>query len=233
MSLFNHATVTCPRCSAGFDVDVVASVNADRRPDLRREILDGVFQVQTCAACGTRFRLPPSFSYIDVGRSQWIMAYPAAEMVNWAALEAQAADIFASAYGAAAPPAARAIGAGLVPRITFGWPAMREKLLCPELGLDDLTLELLKAAVMRTVQKPPFADSTEFPAARRRARCAQPGVAEQHDGSDTRRGRRAARHLQDDIAGDTAAWAAMPALDLVGLEQIRPAPAAQRGGELP
>lgn len=210
MSLFSHAKVTCPRCSAAFDVDVVASVNADRRPDLRRQILDGVFQVETCAACGTVFRLPPSFSYIDVGRSQWIMAYPAAELVNWTALEAQAADIFASAYGAAAPPAARVIGAGLVARITFGWPAMREKLLCPELGLDDLTLELLKAAVMRTVPKPPFADSTEF-----RLLGAAHGALSLAWLNSTTEATLAAvdvpRDIYNDIAGDTAAWAAMRA----------------------
>ncbi|MGH7043857.1 MAG: CpXC domain-containing protein [Acetobacteraceae bacterium] len=208
MSLFNHANVTCPHCDAQFDVEVVASVNADRRPDLRQQILDGAFQAETCGTCGTVFRLPPSFSYIDVGRSQWIMAYPANELENWVALEAQAADIFATAYGAAAPPAARAIGADLVPRITFGWPAMREKLLCLDLGLDDAILELLKAAVMRTVQKPPFADTTEL-----RLLGAEHGalaLAWLNSMTEaTLAGLEVPRDIYTDIANDTAAWAAM------------------------
>ncbi len=113
MSLFNQATVTCPHCAAQFDVAVVASINADRRPDLRQAILDGTFQAQTCDACGTVFRLPPNVSYVDVERGQWIMAYPADELENWAVLETHATEIFDAAYGPAAPAAAREIGAGL------------------------------------------------------------------------------------------------------------------------
>jgi hypothetical protein len=48
------------------------------------------------------------------------------------------------------------------PRVVFGWPAVREKLLCQELGLEDVTLELLKVAILRDVQQPPFADTTEL-----------------------------------------------------------------------
>ena len=40
--------------------------------------------------------------------------------------------------------------------------ALREKLICDELGLDDTSLELLKMAVMTTVDKPPIADQTEL-----------------------------------------------------------------------
>jgi len=208
MSLFNQATVTCPHCATQFEVDQVASINADRRPDLRREILDGVFQAQTCAHCGTVFRLPPSFSYLDVGHGQWIMAYPADELVNWPVLEAHAEEIFDTAYGAGAPAAARDIGAGLVPRITFGWPAIREKLLCPELALDDVTLELLKAAVMRTVQKPPFADSTEL----RLLGAADGGLTLAWLDSNTEAtlaSLRVPRDIYGDIEGDVAAWAGM------------------------
>ncbi len=208
MSLFNQANVTCPRCATEFAAEVVASVNADRRPDLREAILDGTFQALTCASCASHFRLPPSFSYVDVGRGQWIMAYPTDEVEHWTALEAQAGHIFASSYGAEAPPAAQAIGADLCARITFGWPAMREKLLCVALGLDDVTQELTKAAVMRSVPNPPFANATEL-----RLVGAPMGALQlawlNRDPEATLAGVDVPRDIYTDIAGDTAAWAVM------------------------
>src|SRR5208282_3755237 len=55
---------------------------------------------------------------------------------------------FDRAFGAGAPPDARMIGAGLKPRLVFGWPALIEKLLCRDLGLDDVFLEALKLATI-------------------------------------------------------------------------------------
>ena len=42
MSLFESAKSPCPKCGTPHAFEVVASVNADRRPDLRAAILDGV-----------------------------------------------------------------------------------------------------------------------------------------------------------------------------------------------
>ena len=36
------------------------------------------------------------------------------------------------------------MGEGFQPRLVFGWPALREKLLCASLSLNDVDLELLK-----------------------------------------------------------------------------------------
>jgi hypothetical protein len=55
----------------------------------------------------------------------------------------------------------RQIGEGLRPRLVFGWAALREKLICQDLRVDDTTLELLKMA-MRDVERPPVADETEL-----------------------------------------------------------------------
>jgi hypothetical protein len=57
--------------------------------------------------------------------------------------------MFARAYGSAAPAIAREIGDRLKPRITFGWPALREKLVVADLGIDDVALEAVKATVLR------------------------------------------------------------------------------------
>ena len=65
MSIFKAMQLTCPVCRKAFDYEAVHSVNADRRPDLRAAILDGSFQQVDCPSCRARFRLDPSFNYLD------------------------------------------------------------------------------------------------------------------------------------------------------------------------
>jgi CpXC protein len=162
MSIFKPMTVTCPACEHSFDIDVVESVNADRRPDLRVDILDASFQVMTCPGCQEEFRLDPIFNYIDVGRGQWISVQPRADLLDWIDLEAEATDVFATAYGERAPGAAKVIGQDLTPRLVFGWPALREKLIARELGLDDVTLELTKLALIDSMGGQPMGQGAEL-----------------------------------------------------------------------
>lgn len=149
MSVFRSADVVCPTCQAEVSFDVVHSVNADRRPDLRDAILEGRFQNAPCPECGYAFRLSPEFTYLDQGLQLWIAAFGAADLDRWVQAERDAQETFDEALGAQASEAARAIGEGLQRRVTFGWPAVREKLLLRGKGLDDVGVELLKAAVMR------------------------------------------------------------------------------------
>jgi hypothetical protein len=162
MSIFIDATVTCGKCGNKTAIDLAASVNAVRRPDLRAAILDGSFQAETCAQCGGVLRLPAHLTYLDVKRGQWILVQTAAALENWEQEETEAHDIFEQNFGPKAPPASREIGAELVPRLVFGWPALREKLICSDLAVDDTTLELLKMSVMRNVPDAPIADQTEL-----------------------------------------------------------------------
>jgi hypothetical protein len=162
MSVFHQATVTCGKCGVENDVDLAASVNADRRPDLRTAILDGSFQALKCESCGTALRLPAHLTYLDTGRGQWILVDSFASLPNWKNVEAEAQDAYDVAFGPDAPDASREIGEALTPRLVFGWPALREKLIAGDLKLDDTTLELLKMSVMATVAGPPVADETEL-----------------------------------------------------------------------
>jgi hypothetical protein len=158
MSLFRKATIQCPACQQPMEFNAVHSVNADRRPDLREAILNGSFQREPCSKCGKGFRLDPELTYIDVGRGQWIAAYPYTRLGEWRQLEAEARDTFARAYGPnSASATARKLGASLKPRLTFGWPALTEKLVADEQKLDDVTLELLKLAMLRGLENPPLA----------------------------------------------------------------------------
>lgn len=162
MSVMGALRVSCPACGHDFEMQAAESVNADRRPDLRDSILDGSFQVQACPCCTKAFRLDPKFNFLDVGRGHWISSQPLEQLRDWAALEDVASTIFAKAYGADAPASARQIGDKLSARLTFGWPAFREKLIIRDHGLDDLTLELTKLALIQGVGGAPLKPGLEF-----------------------------------------------------------------------
>jgi hypothetical protein len=149
MSLFKETVLDCPSCARSLSFETVHSLNADRRPDLRAAILDSRFQRTSCPHCGARFRLDCDFTLLDVKRGQWIVAAPVAAIAGWEAQETAARAMFSRAYGSEAPDPAREIGAKLKPRVTFGWPALREKLLVADTGLDDVALEAVKATVLR------------------------------------------------------------------------------------
>ncbi|TAL20694.1 MAG: hypothetical protein EPO01_13080 [Aquabacterium sp.] len=162
MSLFTQQEADCPACGKPVSFALVASVNADRRPDLRAAILDGSFQCEACPACGKVFRLEPEFTYLDVARGQWLLLQPVDRLADWPQLEEQAGNSYALAYGERAAPPAREIGKGLKARVTFGWEALREKLVAAEHGLDDVVLEMLKLRLLRSLPDQPLADGNEL-----------------------------------------------------------------------
>src|SRR5947208_2057858 len=139
MSRIHVENIPCPKCNNPVEFGVVASVNADRRPDLRAAILTNTFQVGVCPQCSESFRIEPDLTYLDAARKQWILVLPAHDLAAWPALEQNARSAFERTYGAEAGAVAQELGRGLTARIAFGWPALREKLLCGEHGLDDAT----------------------------------------------------------------------------------------------
>ena len=162
MSIFHAVAPLCPSCGAPVEAEWSASVNADRRPDLRAAIVDGSFQRFVCGSCGSLFRLPPHLTLLNLERDQWIAARPAEDLEDWRTAETETRDIFDNSFGERAPREAQYLAVGLRPKLVFGWAALREKLLCADLELDDTTLELLKMATMRAVDDAPVADETEL-----------------------------------------------------------------------
>ncbi|QHJ00386.1 hypothetical protein GT347_21835 [Xylophilus rhododendri] len=156
MSIIRTTPIPCPACGGAVDFPLVHSVNADRRPDLREDILSTVFQRQACPNCGTEFRVAPEFNYLDLGRRQWIAAWPADRMGDWSAVAERARQAFEQAFGGGAPASARELGKGLRCRLTFGWAALREKVFIAGAGLDDVTVELAKMALIRDSRQPPL-----------------------------------------------------------------------------
>src|SRR5579862_3950678 len=162
MSIMQSVSADCPACGTTAESPLVSSLNADRRPDLRQDVLDNRLQLCTCAKCGTEFRIVPQLSYIDFARKQWILAHPVSELPRWQELDGVAQEIFDDTLGSSAPGPSQAVGKGMSPRVVFGWPALREKMVCRELGLDDVEVELFKIAVIQSVPKPPVTDDAEL-----------------------------------------------------------------------
>ena len=162
MSIFHLATITCTQCGTEASVERCASVNADRRPDLRAAILDGSFQATDCPKCGAKLRLPPHLTYLELRRDMWIAAEPAGQIEDWNHTEDDVWTVYDRSFGSGAPALVREMTEGVRPRLVFGWPALREKRIAVDLGLDDINVELLKMAIMRNINGSPLSDETEL-----------------------------------------------------------------------
>ena len=162
MSLFRTVNVKCPQCENVMRIAAVGSVNADRRPDLREAILENNFQDHVCEHCQTVSRLQPEFNYLHAGNRLWIAALPARLFPHYLTHEDEALALFEQTYGAKAPAAAQAVGRNLDIRVTFGWPAVREKLLLRDSGLDDVVVEMMKLDLLRKLPSAPLAPGVEL-----------------------------------------------------------------------
>lgn len=162
MSLFVTTDVPCPACGTIVPFEMVHSVNADRRPDLKDAIIGRSFQKQACPGCEFEFRVEPEFNYIHIKGRQWIAAWSGEKLRQWKDYEVHAMNVFALSFGPAAPKAARELGAELAMRVTFGWPGLREKLVAAAAGINDGLLELAKMAIIRTSGDSPITGPVEF-----------------------------------------------------------------------
>lgn len=205
MSLFRPMNVQCPKCDAIVNMSAVGSVNADRRADLRAAILADTFQDTTCEACGNVCRLPPEFNYLDVGRGQWLASLSADRLPDFLEAEDEAQAAFDASYGKNASPAAREIGEGLAARVTFGWPALREKLLIREQGLDDVVVEMVKLELFRRLPDASLSPGVELRLLDGAGDLLVFGWVES-DFEEVRQELRVRRDLYDTIAADAEGW---------------------------
>jgi hypothetical protein len=207
MSIFRSVELTCPACETPIEFELVYSVSADRRPELRTAILDGTFQRQACPACATTFRVDPEFIYMDIKRGQYIGVWPVSKRGQWQACAEKTREVFDGTLGAGATQEAQALGRKLTPRVVFGWPALNEKLLAGEAGIDDRTLEVAKIAVLRTREDVPLPGAQEFRLVGDLD--GDPVLAWVHAGSEQRSDAvRVPRALIGDIESDRDKWRA-------------------------
>jgi hypothetical protein len=149
MSVFTKTTMNCPACGSAVAFDLVHSVNAGRRPDLRAAILDRSFQRQPCPTCGTTFRVEPTFTYLDLPRKQFLGVWPASALGDWQTCEQRTRAAFDKAFGPGSD--GEPLAAGMSARCVLGWLGLNEKLIAHEHGIDDTGLEMAKLATMRVL----------------------------------------------------------------------------------
>lgn len=147
MSIFEREAVTCPSCGHSAVLKVAHSVNAERSPHLREQVLEGTLHRPTCERCGARFELDRPFSYMDLPRNEWIGVYGLQLEGAWAEVEAHPQEVHDLALHKA-PDFVFDIAVDARVRTVFGVDALREKLICFDAGLDDVELEVFKYALM-------------------------------------------------------------------------------------
>lgn len=150
MSIFEQRTLTCPHCGTQAEHTVAVSVNGGRSPQYRQQILEGSFQVMTCATCGEKADADGPFIYIDLRARQWIGCFPRAWEPAWRSYENEPMDSWRRSMVDHAPANVRRMSDGFRVRAVFGLPALREKLLCFVHDIDDRVLEALKLDLLRS-----------------------------------------------------------------------------------
>ena len=162
MSIFRTLSATCPACGTTVNFELVYSVAADRRPELRDAIVDGSFQRQDCPSCGTSFRAEPELTYMDIANGLYIGAWPVDRRADWRECVERTREVFDANLGSGASSEAREVGDRLQARVVFGWAALTEKIVARQAGIDDHLLEIVKAVVMRTLEAMPVPGAQEF-----------------------------------------------------------------------
>jgi hypothetical protein len=162
MSIFEPVRIACPNCGRAAEVERARSINADRRPDLRGEIIDGGFQRMRCAGCGRDLRLEPQLVYFSIADRLFAVARPVGDLANWWQATEDARGLFDRAFNATATEATDEMSGKLELRLVFGWYALREKLVCRDAGLDDVAVEVAKSLLFLTGSAAPIGDRLEL-----------------------------------------------------------------------
>jgi hypothetical protein len=142
MSIQETQIVSCPACGSDLEIEVFHSLNPSRQKEAVELIIEDRLQMTQCK-CGRRVRLEPEFIYMDIENKMCIAAYPAEEIENRYELEVNAKVSFDKAFSKSF------VGEGIKNRITFGWPALKEKVLAQKHAISDVDLELVKLALIK------------------------------------------------------------------------------------
>lgn len=144
MSTWYLQTVDCPACGWTQQVRLLKGMHITRIPEVQQQILNGTFQVFPCQQCDTPFVIERPSIYTDFERGHYIAIEPYGTP-HKEAIERHK-RIFDENF-IFAPDIAQSLGKRLNPRIVFGLPALREKILLWENGLSDHVVEGLKLLV--------------------------------------------------------------------------------------
>lgn len=136
--------VPCPKCGTENRFQAISILDVDDQPDWRDKIVKRTLSLAACKQCRTKYRGPPKFTYFDREHDQWIGAFPWEARDDWRESEQQAQSLFDVYLNSDTSLSERMHAAPVQRRVTFGWEALREKVVAARRRIDDVSLELLK-----------------------------------------------------------------------------------------
>jgi hypothetical protein len=151
MSITETFLIDCD-CGARVETLCCLSINAERHPHLRDAVLDRTLHQFQCGACGTTLAVEKKLAYIDLTRRQFYSIAPERDRAQERALAEDVIAAWNLAFGTQAPVSVGALFETdrFQVRLCFGLEELREKVIARDAGLDDLSLEILKAELMAT-----------------------------------------------------------------------------------
>ena len=149
MSITETFLIDC-ECGARVETLCALSINAERHPHLREALLDRTLHQFQCGACGTTLAVEKKLAYLDRAQHQFYSVAPERDRADERALAEDAVAAWNLAFGEQAPVSVGALFGTdrFQVRLCFGLEELREKVIAREAGLDDLSLEVLKAELM-------------------------------------------------------------------------------------
>jgi hypothetical protein len=147
MSQVATESIICPSCCESHDHTVFQSLNGERIPAQVQHLLDGTFELTTCA-CGHAFRPEHRMLYSHYALRTWIAMYPRGERDRFAMLEHGIQLVFEHDFRGA-PPVVAAGLRGVQPRLVFGQAQLSEAVRISEAGLEPALFECAKLLLFR------------------------------------------------------------------------------------
>lgn len=147
MSRVQHLALPCPACGAEHPATLFVSLNARRLPQHVAELIAGVFEMQTCAACGHRWQPEHRMLLSWPDKRLWAVMLPPDQRPRFAALEGAALDVMRRSFDAA-PDVVKPRLDGNEVLLVFGQRALAERVRLADRGLDHGAVEHLKLGLL-------------------------------------------------------------------------------------
>ena len=141
-------TIACPACGVQQEHSLFRSLNGERVPAQVKLLLDGTFELRTCAACQHAFRPEHRMLYAHVPARVWIVMYPLGDRGRFHQLE-QGVDVLFEQTFAHSPALVTGFLERARPRLVFGQHMLSEGVRVAHEGIDPAMLECAKLLAYR------------------------------------------------------------------------------------
>jgi len=149
MSTFHTVELTCAGCGEPFEGRLLDSLNAERHPAGRQQLLDRTLHLLPCPRCDVRNLVDKPMLYTDLSQALFIQCLPETLRLRFEVDEQEIIEVHRRVFtGDRSPPFVREIGHLAAPRLVYGYEELREKIVAAEAELDDRLVEVLKLQLL-------------------------------------------------------------------------------------